>query len=120
MKKAPQKYKNVRTNGFSSKGEFDCYVQLKLRLRAREISDLQTQVWVWLTQTFRCRIDFKFFDRRLNQYIWADFKGAETARWKTIKGLWTEFGPGPLQVYKGRGLRISLTETINTSLKSNF
>ena len=40
----PSKYKNVRTNGFDSKKEFERYMELLLLEKAGEIRHLQTQV----------------------------------------------------------------------------
>ena len=40
----PSKYKNVRTNGFDSKKEFERYMELLLMEKAGEIRHLQTQV----------------------------------------------------------------------------
>ena len=40
----PSKYKNVRTNGFDSRKEFERYMELLLLEKAGEIRHLQTQV----------------------------------------------------------------------------
>ena len=106
------KYFNERTSGFASRAEFQCFQLLKLRERAGEIKDIQCQVTSPLTAGITHKTDFKFFDIQRNAYVWAEYKGFEDARWRMIRKLWKEHGPGVLEIYKGAGLRISCTETI--------
>lgn len=111
------KYGNVRTQSFgrsfSSQGERDCFGYLTLLEKAGEIRDIECQVSVELTDArLRWVLDFKFFDLKLNETVWADFKGFETERWFTLKKLWPHYGPGRLRVFKGKGTRMFVAEEI--------
>jgi Protein of unknown function (DUF1064) len=111
------KYHAVRSEfagrSFDSKGERDCYQMLLLMQKAGEISNIECQVSVRLGPNKRRWImDFKYFDNRLNEEVWADFKGFETDRWQHLLDLWTLEGPARLRVYKGKGLQIVVSEEI--------
>jgi len=112
------KYRAIRTNGFTSKGEHDCYQMLKLREKAGEITDIECQVTSELTAGITHKTDFKVWDRTIHEFVFIEFKGFEDHRWLLIKKLWKVYGPGRLQIYKGKGLRMILVEEIIPSGKS--
>lgn len=111
------KYKNRKTSdgdrSYMSQGERDCAHYLRLREKVGEIRDLQFQVSVRLgPNSRRWVLDFKYFDTLRGCDIYADFKGFETDRWKHLLDLWALEGPGPLLVYKGRGLRMEIAQEV--------
>ncbi len=99
------KYGNVRSESladsrsFASKLERRTYETLRLREKAGDISDLETQVSIVLGPNKRRWImDFRF---RCGGWVYyADAKGIETDRWKHLLDLWAIEGPGPLEVWK--------------------
>ena len=98
---------------FDSKGERACYLYLCAQELAGEIRIVGNQETVKLTKAkIAYRADFKIFDNQLNQEVWIEFKGCETAVWKIKKRLWKHYGPGILRVYKGDEKTISLVEEI--------
>lgn len=102
------KYSAVRTErggySFASKGEASCFTMLKLLERAGELSNIQVQDHVYLTEAGILYVaDFKVFDVKLQRDVWIEFKGAETATWRIKRRLWQKYGPGILRVYKRTG-----------------
>jgi hypothetical protein len=111
------KYNAVRSESpdgrsFHSKGERDCYEYLRLLERAGEIDSIESQVTTHLTAGITHKTDFKYWDNKLGETVWAEFKGMEDQRWRDIRKLWKCYGPGRLKVYKGRGTRIYCYEEI--------
>lgn len=97
---------------FASKGERDCYEYFKLLERAGELDSIECQVTSQLTAGITHRTDFKYFDLKLGESIWAEYKGLEDQRWRDIKKLWKFYGPGRLRIYGGYGTRIRVTDEI--------
>jgi hypothetical protein len=98
---------------FHSTAEGNCYLMLKLLQKAGEISNLECQVTIRLGPNKRRWIlDFKYYDNKLGEEVWADFKGFETDRWNHLLDLWALEGPARLRVYKGRGLKIFVAEEV--------
>lgn len=97
---------------FASQAERDCFKLLELMERAGEIKDIQCQVTTPLTAGITHRTDFKYFDCKLGETVWGEYKGFEDQRWRDIRKLWKVYGPGRLRVYKGRGFKIICTEEI--------
>lgn len=97
---------------FHSQGERDCYLYLKLLERGGEIDSIECQVSTHLTAGISHKTDFKYWDLKRGEMIWAEYKGFEDQRWRDIRKLWRHYGPGPLRVYKGRGTRITISEEI--------
>lgn len=97
---------------FASKGERDCYQMLLLMEKAGEIDSIECQVTTHLTAGITHKTDFKVWDLKLGENVWVEYKGFECDRWRIIKKLWKEFGPGRLQVYKGYGLKMKMTDEI--------
>ena len=86
---------------FMSEGERDCGEMLWAMQQGREIRDLEFQVSVRLTAgRLRWVLDYRFFDAKLSEVVWADFKGHEQERWGELKKLWPHYGPARLRVYK--------------------
>lgn len=115
--KKRSKYGAQRTThagmSFASKGEANCYDFLKLLEKAGEISNIRTQVHVYLSASRILYIpDYVFFDHKVGQDVYGDFKGFEDKVWSIKKRLWKSYGPGILRVYKGYGLRITVAEEI--------
>lgn len=105
---------------FASQGERDCYCYLKLLEKEGELKDLYCQVTTPLTAGITHKTDFKYFDVKLQEPVWAEYKGFEDQRWRDIRKLWKYYGPGVLRIYKGKGLRIYCTETIRPEKERAF
>lgn len=102
---------------FSSQGERDCYEMLKLLEKAQELSEIQIQDHVYLTDARILYIaDFKYRNLISGEEEWAEFKGFATDVWAIKKRLWKHYGPGVLKVYKKSGVRVYLAETISPKL----
>ena len=76
----PSKYKNVKTNGFDSKKEFERYQELVLLEKAGEIIELQTQVLfgLYVNDQVICsyRADFVYWEQ--GEKVVEDCKGVKT------------------------------------------
>lgn len=93
---------------FASRGEANCFLYLQAMEQAGEIRDITCQQTVLLTDAkIRYIADFKFWDIKLDQWVWADFKGFETEVWNIKKRLWKFYGPGILRVYKGASMTLA-------------
>jgi hypothetical protein len=87
------KYKNVKTKidgyTFDSKREADRYIDLKLRFRAGQITDLELQpVYPITVNGFRiCKVkpDFRYKDKRSGKIIVEDVKSAMTRKLPTYR-----------------------------------
>lgn len=114
-KRGVNKYGAVRTaNGFPSKLEEAVWNVLLLREKAGEISNIQRQAKVLLTAAeIPWKVDFSFFDERIEATCYAEAKGIEDDRFKLFKKLWPHYGPGILEVWKGDYRRPKLVETIS-------
>lgn len=111
------KYNNVRTRldgrSFASKGESDCYLMLKLLEKAGEIVLEKCQHTIYLSAArIAYIVDFKIIDLKTNRDVWVEYKGFETTDWRLKKRLWKHYGPGPLQIYKGYGLKMRMVEEV--------
>ena len=70
-----------------------------------EIRDVSFQVPVRLGDpqtglSLTMRVDFKYFDERLAEWVWDEFKGFETSAWRRQKKAWGILGPGLYRVTK--------------------
>jgi hypothetical protein len=115
--KRVNKYKSRRVSydyhNFSSKLEASVYTILKSRENAGEIRIIQVQDHVYLTEArvlYVC--DFKCLNLKTNDFIWVEAKGVEIPTWILKKKLWTFYGPGLLQIYKGSFQRPFIHEEI--------
>lgn len=111
------KFKNKITElggySFASKGEANLYNYLYLRFLEGDISDLQVQCNVYLTDARILYIaDFSAIDSKTKERVYYEFKGFETAVWRIKRRLWKHYGPGVLYVYKGRGENVFLFEEL--------
>lgn len=86
---------------FDSKAESKLHDELLLQEKAGEIEILKLQDRVHLVAGIHLIVDFKVFDKKLNQEVWIEMKGFETPEWRIKKRLWKVFGPGLLKVYYG-------------------
>lgn len=93
---------------FDSKGECRYAEHLYARQCNGEIEDLQFQVrWDCRVRGVRIgqrymRIDFRYFDKHLGEYVWDDFKGLVMPEWALKADLWRADGPGLLRITKAR------------------
>ncbi len=94
------KYGAHRTEGWDSKAERTYWDQLQLLETAGDIRDLRRQVRVPLGIGQRYfRMDFVYWDNRLDEWIFDDFKGFATPEWKLKADIWAAgFGPGILRI----------------------
>ncbi len=98
---------------FASKFEAAVYSELRLRELCGEISGLTCQVNVPLSDAkIVLRPDFKYFDKKRNQFVYAEVKGFETPEYKLKARLWEFYGPGILEVYKGSHTKFCVAKTI--------
>lgn len=107
--------KKLKHAGFSfaSKLEAALYDHLRLLELAGELSEIQVQDHVYLTDARICYIpDFKAFDKKLSEFVWYEAKGLELGTWKLKKKLWKHYGPGRLRIFKGSAKRLIATEEI--------
>lgn len=84
------KYKNIKINGFDSKGESQRYTRLKLLENVGLISSLQKQYSIVLQEGFKYEgkkiqdikyiADFYYYDEINNCYVIEDYKSAFTAK----------------------------------------
>lgn len=116
--KARAKYGAVRTScgkhSHASGGESDYCCELQLRERVGDITIVQSQPNVFLTEA-RIRVipDWLIVDHGKNDAeVYVDFKGFEGASWRRNRKLWMHYGPATLLVVKRRGTRFFVSETI--------
>jgi hypothetical protein len=115
--KRVNKYKSQKVNydyhSFASKFEASVYNWLKLREKNGEICDIKCQETIYLTLAqIIYKPDFSFITNDSKQKIWAEAKGFETAEWRIKRKLWIYYGPGPLEIYKGKHDNFRLSETL--------
>ena len=94
------KYGAHRTQHWDSKAEHRYAEQLVLLEAGGEIKHLQRQVRVptGIGQRF-FRMDFVYWDCRLDEWVFDDFKGLVTPIWKLKADIWAAgFGPGILRI----------------------
>ena len=111
----------VENNGkkFASKLESSLYDILLLREQAGEITDIELQPKVYLTDARILLIaDFKVFDKITGGHIWYEAKGMKTPVWAIKRRLWFYYGPGILRVYKGSYKSPKMVEQIIPKTRS--
>lgn len=109
------KYGNKKTktagHWFDSKLEGAFYQDLLLQEKAGLISEIKSQVSVYLTDArILYKVDFSYLER--GRQIFAEVKGFETAVYRIKRRLWMHYGPGELRVFKGKVGQLRLHETI--------
>ena len=101
---------------FDSRLERDRAEQLVFLQRDGQISNLEFQKTIYLTRSrIGYRPDFVYDEdfRGGSRLVYEDSKGFETERWKIIKKLWPEYGPGLLRItMKGHGGKIRTVKEI--------
>ena len=98
-----ERYSVLLKRTFHSKAECRYAEHLYARQLNHEISDLQFQVRVVLKDrvlTTPMIVDFKYFDERLGEWVWDEFKGMETTAWRRQRKAWALLGPGLYRVTK--------------------
>ncbi len=95
-----------------SMAEADCCSFFQLLERAGELEILKSQPNVFLTHA-RIRVIPDWLLRyKDGREAYADYKGCETASWGRNKKLWKFYGEKPLEVWKKKGTRFFISETI--------
>lgn len=118
------KYRNKKVqhegHSFASKLEAAVYQVLKLRQKAGEIDIIKHQDYVYLSQArIPYIVDFKIFDWKLGDFSWVEAKGFETPEWRIKKRLWSYYGPGPLEIYRGSEKKPFLDEVLHLKEHDN-
>lgn len=117
------KYKNKRTQidgyWFQSQLEAALYQYLKLLVSQGELSDLQCQATVNLTEA-NVKYVADFAATRRGENVWFEAKGVETASWRIKRRLWQVYGPGRLEIWKGSAKRIYKHETLDPRPRPRF
>ena len=114
---AAHKYGAVKVDhfgmSFSSKLEAAVYDILTFRERAGEISNIECQVQVSLTDAkIIYKPDFKFYDLKKNRICYAEAKGYKTSDWLLKKRLWKYYMDAPLEIWEGNYNYPKLMETV--------
>lgn len=111
------KYNAKRTKvdgvNFPSGLQANTYCHLKLLKDAGEIVDIKHEVYTYLSLAkIAFRVDF-VVTWKDGSVTYAEAKGFETNEWLIKKKLWKFYGPGRLDIYKGRGKEnVYISETI--------
>jgi len=104
----PSKYKNKRTysdiigRNFHSDAERRYGEFLWGRQEAGEIRDLAFQKRVKLLGAVTMIVDFYYFDNDLGDWVYDEYKGFETDKWRLQKKLWEQVGPGIYRVTRSQ------------------
>jgi hypothetical protein len=94
---------------------------LHLREKAGEIEDIKHQVTVYLTDArVMSRPDYSFVLCATGDTWYAEAKGFETALWRIKRRLWTVYGPGPLEIWKGTAREPVLHEIITPKKEETY
>ena len=97
---------------FASKLEAAVYQVLMLQMKAGEISGIECQDSIYLTDArILYKPDFRVIAEGGEEY-WVEAKGFKTPEWAIKKRLWKCYGPGRLQIYTGSHAHPVLSETI--------
>jgi len=97
---------------FDSGGECRYAEHLFARQANGEIERLEFQVpWEITINGVRIgrrvmRVDFRYFDKRLGETVWDEFKGFPTPEWLLKRDLWAAGGPGILRVTRAVRSRV--------------
>ena len=86
---------------FDSKDEMLYAEHLAKLQKEGKISGLEFQVSVTLRDEVLfvpVRVDFRYFDERLGEMVYDEFKGGRSQHWVRIKTLWAKNGPGIYRV----------------------
>lgn len=124
--KAPKpKYGNTKHScggyTFDSGLERDVFSHLQMLERAGLVSALIVKPNVYLTDARILMIpDFVVFDNKLNEPVFHEAKGAETAVYRIKRRLWKHYGPNRLVVWKRFGKKeIEIAETVIPKFKGD-
>jgi hypothetical protein len=106
------KFNAKRVNGFASKLEAAVYSILIARQMAGEIKNIKCQQVVVLSDAkINYKADFSY-EAQDGSTVWVEAKGVEQEIWRLKKKLWSAYGPGKLEIYKGSYQRPFLAETL--------
>ena len=108
-------YTELAGRRFDSKLERDRAEHLVMMLRDGQIHDLQFQVTLYLTRArIGYRPDFVYMEDYAGgqRKVWEDAKGFETEKWRIVKKLWADYGPGLLRITMRSGSRIVTVKEI--------
>lgn len=96
---------------FPSGLEAAVFSTLKLLQKSGEITDIQRQPRVPLVSGIRWFVDYKCTKADGSIY-YVEAKGLETEAYKLKRKLWFDFGPAPLEIWKGNWKKPFLAETV--------
>lgn len=110
------KYKVVRTNcgkhSHMSKAESECCSFFQLLEKAGELEIISSQPNVFLTAA-KIRIIPDWLIRyKDGREVYADYKGYEPQSWRRNRKLWQHYGPKPMEIWKKKGARFFISETV--------
>lgn len=111
FKRKPTK---IAGRSFDSQGEAGCFRFLQWLEKSGEIRDIETQQTIDLVANIRLKVDYTFFDEKLGEKVYGEYKGFETPEWLLKKKLWGVFGPGRLRIFYGTGPNYKVEEIIPT------
>lgn len=93
---------------FPSQGEATAFIYFRELERAGKIKELTRYPSVRLTKaSIAYKPDWSYIDLKTGEKRYVDFKGVETDRFKMIKKLWAYYGPGVLEIVKGKGFMVA-------------
>ena len=107
-----ERYSPILHRTFDSKAEMKYAHCLYAQEQAGEIRDLQFQVTTRLCKGITLRIDFKYWDEHIDEWVWDEYKGFPTDMWKLKRNVWAGgLGPGLLRVTKWANKVVGYTHT---------
>ena len=120
------KYGNTRSTcqlGHSHRSKLEsavCQI-LMLRGKAQELELVQIEDTLYLSDArIKYIADFKCLDLKTQEFFWVEAKGFESPRWPIIQKLWSFYGPGKLEIWKGTHLCPCLEKTISGKLSGGI
>lgn len=110
------KYHAVRTScgkhSHASRAESECCCYFQLLERGGELEILKSQPNVFVTDAKLRIIPDWLIRYRDGREVYADYKGCESPSWRKNRKLWIHYGPKPLEVWKKKGTRFFVSETL--------
>ena len=96
---------------FDSMAEMNYGHHLYARQQNGEIHSLERQKNVRISEPegvfhMNTRVDFYYYDNRLDCWVWDEFKGMELGLFRQLKLAWARWGPGLYRVTKASKSRL--------------
>jgi hypothetical protein len=102
------------THSHMSAAEAQCCGMFQLLEKAGELTILESQPNVFLTEARIRVIPDWLIEYKDGRKVYADYKGFETQSWRRNRKLWMHYAKLPMEVWKKKGERFFISETINT------